>query len=575
MPGRFAHRAGNPIRRARHQMRQEIIQFAFFGGDRVSLSPATRRRLLGRRPPFVGEHHHRLGQVQRHELRVQSETDQAVAHWPCRRCPAPRAPAQTARRPADRGAHHPQFRAPPRAVSSGLTICRGRGQVANTRFRSATASARSHEDSPHPACRCGAGSGRARPLLRPAIPRRDDAKKNPPLPIARATAPIFSANCGRTNTPPGSCSIGKVPRRRRDRSCTRYASGAHVGCLSPGPSSEQSREDRRCHCVASASGGILAACAPPRARRLRPRCPRSHPPLNHQSAHVQQPSACPPARTPACHASPASAASASSCSPASARAYSDRPQRLHDRRRHLAVAAHASMPPARDTTGPVLARLDQPRIGKIERRAIMRAHSSRRTASPGAFLSASRTLQQITERLRHFFAIDQQHALCSHTGRTATGKAQQDCANSFSWCGRSGPRRRHEYRTSRRDASSIALHSICQPGRPRPHGLSQPGRSGPEGFHSKNPRIALIGRHIHPGAGDPARRAYGRERCRIGVGGKENSTCPRPHKRAHPQSAARSMRDHLAPDASVARGSISGGSAFSAPILMKPAVVPR
>lgn len=31
--------------------------------------------------------------------------------------------------------------------------------------------------------------------------------------------------------------------------------------------------------------------------------------------------------------------------------------------------------------------------------------------------------------------------------------------------------------------SAIAEHSMCQPGRPRPHGLSQPGCSALDGFH--------------------------------------------------------------------------------------------
>ena len=37
---------------------------------------------------------------------------------------------------------------------------------------------------------------------------------------------------------------------------------------------------------------------------------------------------------------------------------------------------------------------------------------------------------------------------------------------------------------SPRCASAIAEHSMCQPGRPRPHGLSQPMTSSLLGFHS-------------------------------------------------------------------------------------------
>src|ERR1700744_4633731 len=47
---------------------------------------------------------------------------------------------------------------------------------------------------------------------------------------------------------------------------------------------------------------------------------------------------------------------------------------------------------------------------------------------------------------------------------------------------------------SPRCASHIAEHSMCQPGRPRPHGLLQPGRSGVDGFHStKSPGFFLYG----------------------------------------------------------------------------------
>ena len=43
----------------------------------------------------------------------------------------------------------------------------------------------------------------------------------------------------------------------------------------------------------------------------------------------------------------------------------------------------------------------------------------------------------------------------------------------------------------------IAEHSMCQPGRPRPHGLSQPGSSGVDGFHNtKSFGIAFVRRHF-------------------------------------------------------------------------------
>ena len=99
--------------------------------------------------------------------------------------------------------------AAPRAVSTGLTMWRGRGQVANTRCRSATASAtvsctvqlsriRSAPEALRHAFSCGQPS-------RGATRRRSNS---PPLPIARATAPILSASCGRTSTTTGLLPIG-------------------------------------------------------------------------------------------------------------------------------------------------------------------------------------------------------------------------------------------------------------------------------------------------------------------------------------------------------------------------------
>ena len=49
----------------------------------------------------------------------------------------------------------------------------------------------------------------------------------------------------------------------------------------------------------------------------------------------------------------------------------------------------------------------------------------------------------------------------------------------------------------------MAEHSMCQPGRPRPHGLSQPGRSSVGGLpEDEVHRVALEGRDLDPGAGD-------------------------------------------------------------------------
>ena len=63
-------------------------------------------------------------------------------------------------------------------------------------------------------------------------------------------------------------------------------------------------------------------------------------------------------------------------------------------------------------------------------------------------------------------------------------KAQRLWAISFSWCGktRSMPPPWMS-NVSPSIFQLMAEHSMCQPGRPLPHGLSQPGSSPGEGFH--------------------------------------------------------------------------------------------
>ena len=60
-----------------------------------------------------------------------------------------------------------------------------------------------------------------------------------------------------------------------------------------------------------------------------------------------------------------------------------------------------------------------------------------------------------------------------------------DCAISFSWCGkiRSWPPPWMS-NVSPRYFIAIAEHSMCQPGRPGPHGLSHAGSPGLAPFHS-------------------------------------------------------------------------------------------
>ena len=83
---------------------------------------------------------------------------------------------------------------------------------------------------------------------------------------------------------------------------------------------------------------------------------------------------------------------------------------------------------------------------------------------------------------------------CSHTrANPLPGSAHRLCARSFSWCGNSrSPPPPWMSNVSPRWRHAIALHSMCHPGRPRPHGLSHPGKSGVLGFHStKSPASRL------------------------------------------------------------------------------------
>ena len=113
-------------------------------------------------------------------------------------------PARRSRAPISRSSA-----AAPRAVSTGLMMWRGRGQVANTRCRSATASAteantvaasrmRSAPDELRHAFSCGQPS-------RGATRRRWNS---PPFAMARAQAPMLSASCGRTRMTTGELPIG-------------------------------------------------------------------------------------------------------------------------------------------------------------------------------------------------------------------------------------------------------------------------------------------------------------------------------------------------------------------------------
>ena len=64
--------------------------------------------------------------------------------------------------------------------------------------------------------------------------------------------------------------------------------------------------------------------------------------------------------------------------------------------------------------------------------------------------------------------------LCIHTRASGLPRPASVCAASFSWCGktRSMPPP-WTSKSTPRYCSAIAEHSMCQPGRPGPHGESQ------------------------------------------------------------------------------------------------------
>ena len=82
-------------------------------------------------------------------------------------------------------------------------------------------------------------------------------------------------------------------------------------------------------------------------------------------------------------------------------------------------------------------------------------------------------------------------------------------------------------KVSPRCAALIAEHSMCQPGRPRPHGLSQPGsvrvRRLPQ--HEIG-GVALVGRHLDAGAGDHLVAAAAGEAAVIRIGADREQNMP-------------------------------------------------
>ena len=347
------------------QVREEILQLAPWWRPRVSLVISVRGGVLvGRRPPFVGHDHDRLRQVQRHEGGVERIADQRVGlrHVVVVEAGALR-PEQDARSAGPRAAMARSSAAAPRAVSTGLTMWRGRGQVAKTWCRSATASATVVVHAwPRPGCgrrptRCARPSPAA--SRRAARPGAGGTARH--WPWRARTAPILSASCGRTRTTTGLLPIGarSAPPSRpviARRAATRRQVVPFGAVLQHDrPCASQLRPDR----VGAGEIARLAGRQPLGDRGLdRGRVVDAAAGTTPPASCCSRPSSAPAARSPAAaSASPASAASASAC----IAAMRQRRVQVVAQRRHAPPAGHPRLRaarralPARDRSGPARA----------------------------------------------------------------------------------------------------------------------------------------------------------------------------------------------------------------------------
>ncbi len=99
--------------------------------------------------------------------------------------------------------------------------------------------------------------------------------------------------------------------------------------------------------------------------------------------------------------------------------------------------------------------------------------NSTRTSAPTSS-STSPSPRMFPTDLDIFSAESSSIPLCIQIRASGLPRAACVCAASFSWCGktRSMPPPWMSNSTPS-SASAIAEHSMCQPGRPRPHGASQ------------------------------------------------------------------------------------------------------
>ena len=159
------------------------------------------------------------------------------------------------------------------------------------------------------------------------------------------------------------------------------------------------------------------------------------------------------------------------------------------------------------------------------------------------------------------------------SGARTGGPPPSAWARSFSWCGntrslpppwRSNP--------SPRMSSDIAEHSMCQPGRPLPHGESHAGSPGLAAFQSAKSIGLRLARRPRP-ARPPtraARRACGAAARRSRGTTRRRSTRPGPRPRTRGRGRSSSpMSSTISAMYSVACGHVSGARTPSAVELLE------
>ena len=263
MPGRFGRLRRKPQASSSSIRWARKFSSSRLGRDlRLVGHQRARRRRLGGGPPLIGQHHHRLRQIERHEIRVERIAHQRVGAAPCRRCRARRARARTGCRRAGRArADRAQFGGGAARRQHRLDDVARPRAGRETRCRSATASAtlactrRRVEDRGRRPRRCATPSPAA--SRRAARPAADGTARHWP---SRARPRRYSRQAAAApGSRPGCCRGREIGAARRARS-----SGAHCRVLPavprlPAPHHARSRWSarRRCGPPAAAAARVL------------------------------------------------------------------------------------------------------------------------------------------------------------------------------------------------------------------------------------------------------------------------------------------------------------------------------